>query len=81
MDPRSNQSSMADAAKAFGIVMEFLASVVLLAGLGYGADWWQGTSPRYTLIGLVLGLVVGFYRFVREGLRISRRSGSGRSGG
>jgi F0F1-type ATP synthase assembly protein I len=63
---------MADAAKAFGIVLEFLASVALLTGLGYGADWWQGTSPRYTLVGLILGLVVGFYRFVREGLRLGR---------
>ena len=31
-------------------------ALVGLTGLGYGVDRWLGTSPWFTLVGLVLGI-------------------------
>jgi F0F1-type ATP synthase assembly protein I len=38
-----------------------IGALVVLGGLGYGLDWWKGTSPWGVLGGLILGLIVGFY--------------------
>jgi F0F1-type ATP synthase assembly protein I len=38
-----------------------IGAIVVLGGLGYLADGWLGTSPWLLLLGLFLGLVVGFY--------------------
>jgi ATP synthase protein I len=42
--------------------------------LGWGVDWLAGTKPWGILIGLLVGLVAGFTRFVREATRAGRRS-------
>lgn len=38
-----------------------IGGIVLFGGIGYGVDRWRGTSPRFLLGGLFLGIVVGFY--------------------
>ena len=38
-----------------------IGAIVVLGGLGYFADHWLGTSPWLLLVGLLLGVVVGFY--------------------
>ena len=42
-----------------------IGAIVLLGGIGYAVDEWQGTSPWFLLGGLFLGLVVGFYELAK----------------
>lgn len=42
-----------------------IGAIVLLGGIGYALDEWRGTSPWFLLIGLLLGIVVGFYELAR----------------
>jgi F0F1-type ATP synthase assembly protein I len=38
-----------------------IGAIILLGGIGYVVDRWRGTSPWFLLVGLLLGLIVGFY--------------------
>ena len=38
---------------------------ILLGGIGYALDSWQGTSPWFLLTGLILGIAVGFWELVK----------------
>ena len=57
---------------------------VCIAGgpiLGYYLDRWLGTQPVFTLVGLGLGLVIGFfgsYRMVTQTLRDMEREAAAR---
>ena len=42
-----------------------IGAIILLGGLGYGFDYWRGTSPWGVFIGLMLGVVVGFYELIK----------------
>ena len=42
-----------------------LGAIVLLGGIGYAIDKWRGTSPWFLIIGLLLGLVVGFLELAK----------------
>jgi F0F1-type ATP synthase assembly protein I len=42
-----------------------IGSIALLGGLGYAIDAWQGSSPWGLLIGLLLGVGVGFYELAK----------------
>ena len=42
-----------------------IGAIVLLGGIGYALDKWQGTSPWFLLGGLLLGLIVGFYELAK----------------
>ena len=42
-----------------------IGALVLLGGIGYAVDQWQGTSPWFLLGGLILGIVVGFYELAK----------------
>lgn len=42
-----------------------IGAIVLLGGAGYFADRWLDTSPWLLLIGLLLGIIVGFYELAR----------------
>ncbi len=73
--PDSNpppRSSAIQTGKVFAIGMDFAYGVVGCAALGWFADWWFKTSPRWLLIGAGVGLLVAMYRFVREGLKLSK---------
>jgi F0F1-type ATP synthase assembly protein I len=48
-----------------------IGAIILLGGMGYAIDTWQGTSPWFLFGGLVLGLIVGFYELAKT---IWRRS-------
>ena len=40
-------------------------AIILLGGIGYALDEWQGTSPWFLFGGLVLGMTVGFYELAK----------------
>ena len=42
-----------------------IGAIILLGGIGYAIDTWQGTSPWFLLGGLMLGLIVGFYELAK----------------
>jgi ATP synthase protein I len=42
-----------------------VGAIVLLGGVGYAVDYWFGTAPWGIVLGLLLGVVVGFYELAR----------------
>jgi len=43
-----------------------LGAILFLGGLGYFIDKYFNTSPLYLLIGLGLGIVIGFYELAKS---------------
>jgi F0F1-type ATP synthase assembly protein I len=65
---RSNESlqdNASNAGSAAGASYTLVGGILVLGGLGYAVDKWQATSPWGLLIGLALGMVVGFYDLVK----------------
>lgn len=46
-----------------------IGAIILLGGIGYAVDRWQGTSPWFLLGGLLLGIIVGFYELAKTVFR------------
>jgi ATP synthase protein I len=59
------QSTVGNAAPAAMASYTLIGAIVLLGGIGYVIDRWRGTSPWGLLIGLVIGLAVGFYELAK----------------
>ena len=62
---RAFQANMASAGPAAAASYTLVGGIVLLGGIGYAVDRWWGTAPWGLLIGLALGIVVGFYELIR----------------
>jgi F0F1-type ATP synthase assembly protein I len=63
---RELQENAERAGPAAGASYTLIGAIILLGGIGYAIDRWQGTSPWGLLGGLGLGLVVGFYELARS---------------
>jgi ATP synthase protein I len=48
-----------------GVGLTLVISTVLGLGGGYALDRWLGSSPWFTLAGLLLGIVAGFVNLFR----------------
>lgn len=46
----------------FSSGVDLISSVVAGLLLGLGLDWWLGTNPVFTVIGIVAGFASGFYK-------------------
>lgn len=62
---RALQDNVSRSGRAAGASYTLIGAIVLLGGLGYALDQWQGTSPWGVLGGLLLGIVVGFYELIK----------------
>ena len=62
---QSFQDNVRRAGPAAGASYTLIGAIILLGGLGYAIDQWQGTAPWGLFVGLVLGLVVGFYELAK----------------
>jgi F0F1-type ATP synthase assembly protein I len=62
---RSLQDTVAQAGPAASASYTLVGAIILLGGIGYAVDEWQGTSPWFLMGGLGLGIVVGFYELVK----------------
>jgi ATP synthase protein I len=62
---RSLQENATRSGTAAAASYTLIGAIVLLGGLGYGIDYWRGTSPWGVFIGLLLGIVVGFYELIK----------------
>jgi len=61
----SLQENAGRAGAAAGASYTLIGGILVLGGIGYAVDKWQGSSPWGLLIGLTLGIVVGFYDLVK----------------
>jgi F0F1-type ATP synthase assembly protein I len=59
------QENVTRAGPAAAASYTLVGAIILLGLLGYGFDRWQGTAPWGLIIGLLLGIVVGFYELVK----------------
>lgn len=59
------QASFRKAGSVAAASYTLIGAIVLLGGAGYVGDRWFGTEPWLLLIGLLLGIVVGFYELAR----------------
>jgi ATP synthase protein I len=66
---KSLQDNASNAGQAAGASYTLVGGIILLGGAGYAVDRWQGTAPWGLLIGLALGIVVGFYELVKTAWR------------
>lgn len=58
---KSLQDNVQRAGPAASVSYTLIGAIILLGGIGYAIDVWQATAPWGLLVGLGLGLVVGFY--------------------
>lgn len=73
--PISRGPSALQSSRVFAVGMDFVYAFIGATALGWGADWLFKTSPRWLLIGAGVGVVVGMYRFITEGLKLGRQGG------
>ena len=75
-DKHTNESPLARSARAFqhraeqagpaaGAGYTLIGAILLLGGIGYAVDHWQGTSPWFLVGGLLLGIIVGMYELAK----------------
>jgi len=55
-----------------GMGLEFVSTIAGMALAGWLIDRWAQTSPRWTIVGVVLGLVGGGYNFMRQAVQAGR---------
>ncbi len=83
-DPREAQSEKEITARRTGAAyqgaFESVFSILIGAGLGYWADHALGTSPRYLLIGLVIGFAAFVLRLYRLGRNLQAQIDSSKGG-
>lgn len=58
----SLQTSVQRAGSAASASYTLIGAIILLGGIGYGVDVWRGRGAVGLVVGLLLGLVVGFYQ-------------------
>ena len=59
------QDNVARSGRYAGASYTLVGGIILLGGIGYVLDGWWGTKPWLLLIGLLLGIVVGFYEIIK----------------
>ena len=59
------QESVRKSGPAAASSYTLIGAIILLGGIGYAVDMWRGTAPWGLMIGLFLGIVVGFYELVK----------------
>lgn len=67
----SNTSGIGGVAQAFKISSEFIAGIVVGGGLGWGIDYFFGTSPWGLIVFLLLGFCAGILNVLRASGRIA----------
>ena len=59
------QKIIKQAGPAMGASYTLLGSVLILGTLGYFIDKWRDSSPIFLILGLVIGIIVGFYEIAK----------------
>lgn len=62
---KSLQENVARSGPVAGASYTLVGGIILLGGIGYAIDEWQGTAPWFLVAGLFAGIVVGFYELIK----------------
>ncbi len=71
-DPRDAKSSRSQTLSGAGMGFEFAAAIVGTTLLGWLLDKWIGSTPIWTLVGALVGIVGGTYNLIRTAYRLDR---------
>lgn len=74
------RTPMGDTARAWGIAMDFVVTVIGLALVGYFADRYLKSSPTWTVVGLGAGFAFALYKIIRRTLADEKREATARGG-
>lgn len=74
----STVASLSEAGKAWGMALDFVATVIVGILLGWLLGKWLGHMPAFVLGGLAVGLVTAFVRIVRATQRAERLEAAAR---
>ena len=66
---RSLQDNASGSGAIAGASYTLVGGIILLGGLGYAFDQWRNTEPWGLIVGLALGIIVGFYELVKTAWR------------
>jgi F0F1-type ATP synthase assembly protein I len=69
---RQTRENRARQAKAWSIALDPVYGLIGFGAIGYGIDYLAKTGYRWTIILALIGLVVGFYRFIREAMDLNK---------
>jgi F0F1-type ATP synthase assembly protein I len=69
---KTSRGDRARQAKAWSIALDPVYGLIGFGAIGYGIDYLAGTGMLWTVILALTGLVVGFYRFIREALDLNK---------
>ena len=74
---KQNSSSVGEAYRAAGpyltLGIQFAVSVVVCVFLGKWVDDRYDTMPAFTLVGGILGIVAGFYHFLKTVMGLQKK--------
>jgi F0F1-type ATP synthase assembly protein I len=70
-DP-TQKSDRVRQAKAWSIALDPVYGLVGLGFIGYLIDQWANTGTLWTIILAITGLIVGFYRFIKEAMDLNK---------
>lgn len=62
---QSFQANVVRSGPVAGASYTLVGAIILLGGIGYAIDEWQGTAPWFLVSGLALGIIVGFYELIK----------------
>lgn len=71
-DPKDKMPLVASWVRQYTMVLEFLGMLAVLGYVGYRIDQRYGSQPWGIMGGLMLALVVGVYRMIRESNRLDQ---------
>jgi F0F1-type ATP synthase assembly protein I len=63
------QDTAQQAGPAAAASYTLVGGILLLGGIGYAIDLWKGSSPWGLVVGLCLGVTVGFYQLIKTAWR------------
>jgi F0F1-type ATP synthase assembly protein I len=62
---KSLQENVTRSGPVAGASYTLVGGIILLGGLGYFADGYFGTAPWLLVVGLALGIIVGFWELIK----------------